>query len=48
MRGETTQPPRILSIMHTAEDTPDKVVARDVCRVLPVIESAIRLRSEAR
>jgi hypothetical protein len=48
MRGEDAKPPRILTIMHTAEDTPDKVVAADVCRVLPVIERAIRLVAEAR
>jgi tetratricopeptide (TPR) repeat protein len=48
MRGEDAKPPRILSIMHTAADTPDKVVAADVCRVLPAIERAIRRISEAR
>jgi tetratricopeptide (TPR) repeat protein len=46
-RGEDAPPTRALTIMHTAEDTPDKVRAADVCRVLPVIERAIRLVSEA-
>jgi Zn-dependent M28 family amino/carboxypeptidase len=47
LRGEDAKAvPRIMSIMHTAEDTPDKVSAADACRVLPVIERAIRLISE--
>ncbi len=46
LRGERVPPPRILTIMHTAEDTPDKVSAADVTRALPVIERAIGLISE--
>ncbi len=48
IRGEQAPPPRILTIMHTAEDTPDKVRAADVCKALPVIERAIRLTAETR
>jgi Zn-dependent M28 family amino/carboxypeptidase len=48
MRGKTAPRPRILTIMHTVEDTPDKVRATDVCKALPVIERAIRLMAETR
>ncbi len=46
MRGESAQPPRIMTIMHTTEDTPDKVSSADVTRALPVIAHAIRLIGE--
>jgi hypothetical protein len=43
LKGEGTTMPRIMQIMHTAEDTPDKVRSTDICRALPVIERGIRL-----
>jgi len=45
VKGETTETPRILLIMHSAEDTPDKVAPDDAVRALPFVERAIRLRS---
>jgi aminopeptidase S len=36
------KPPRILTIIHSAGDTPDKVDGDAVVRALPVIEQAIR------
>ena len=40
---EVNPPPRLLTIMHTAADTPDKIDDEDVSRAIPVIERAIRL-----
>lgn len=36
-------PPRILTIIHTAEDTTDKVRGEDMDRAFPVLEKMIRL-----
>lgn len=41
--GDTSSVPRILQIMHTPNDTPEKVSGEDNSKVLPVIERAIRL-----
>jgi hypothetical protein len=35
--------PRAITILHTANDTPDKIAGGDVARALPVVEQAIRL-----
>jgi aminopeptidase S len=35
--------PRVLTIIHSADDTPDKIDGAAVARALPVVEQAIRL-----
>jgi len=40
--------PRILTIIHSAHDTPDKVDRAAVLRALPVVEQAIRLMDKER
>lgn len=37
------QMPRVLTIIHSANDTPDKIDGAAVARALPVVEQAIRL-----
>ncbi len=44
LKGREVSPsPRIMTIMHTAADTPDKINEEDVSRAIPVVERAIRL-----
>jgi len=40
-RGGT--PPRILTIIHTPEDTIDKIHADDIEKAFPVLENLIRV-----
>jgi aminopeptidase S len=40
--------PRGLTILHSANDTPDKIAGADVARALPVVEQAIRLMDAGR
>ncbi len=47
LRGNPQASPRIMRIMHTAQDTPDKISPGDVCKALPIIERAIRLMTES-
>jgi aminopeptidase S len=40
--------PRSLTILHSPNDTPDKIAGADVARALPVVEQAIRLMDARR
>ena len=42
----STQQPRILTIIHTAEDTMDKVRPEEIEKAVPVIEKTIRMMDE--
>jgi Zn-dependent M28 family amino/carboxypeptidase len=39
--------PRAVQILHSANDTPDKIAGIDAARALPVVEEAIRLMATA-
>lgn len=42
--GEQTEPvPRVMQILHSPNDTPDKITGADAARGLPVVEEAVRL-----
>jgi aminopeptidase S len=46
--GQRPDPtPRVMQILHSPYDTPDKIAGADVARALPVVEEAVRLMDAA-
>jgi len=46
--GQPAPLPRAITILHSPNDTPDKIAGADVARALPVVEQAIRLMDAGR